>query len=181
MQRSSSSRALAITLVLTLAAAALAGCGRKSVSVPPAPPAASGGSTGGASGGSGDTPGGGSAGGSNSSGTAVALAVEPVFFGYDSHTLDESSRAVLDRNARALRDNPNANVLIEGHCDERGTAEYNMALGELRAQAASRYLIDAGVTPSRISTISYGKERPFEEGNSESAWAKNRRAHLVLR
>ena len=180
MHRLTPTRTILVTLMLVVATAALAGCGRKSVSVPPAPPAASGGATGGASG---NTPGTGGTGGATSGGsaTSTALSVEPVFFGYDSHTLDETSRAVLDRNARALREHPDASVLIEGHCDERGTAEYNMALGELRAQAASRYLIDAGVSPSRISTISYGKERPFEEGSSESAWAKNRRAHLVVR
>ncbi len=173
-------RTLAVALSLLIAVLALAGCGRKSVSVPPAPPAASGDATGGASG---NTPGSAGPGGTAADGSpaSAVLSVEPVFFGYDSHLLDESSRAALDRNARALRAHPDASVLIEGHCDERGTAEYNMALGELRAQAASRYLIDAGVSPSRITTLSYGKERPFEEGSTEAAWAKNRRAHLVTR
>lgn len=178
MRLSPTVRWIVFAIVLLAVLASLSSCGKKSVSPPAAPPAAAGSTSGG-----GTVRDGGSVGDGSGTGAAseAAVAIEPVFFGYDSHTLDETSRAVLDRNARALREHASAMLLIEGHCDERGTAEYNLALGELRAQAASRYLIDAGVTPSRISTISYGKERPFEEGSSESVWAKNRRAHLVLR
>jgi len=106
---------------------------------------------------------------------------EPAFFDFDSYVLREDARQALDRNAKILRDNATVSVTIEGHCDERGTAEYNQALGERRAQAAREYLINAGVTAGRILVISYGKERPFDPGHDESAWAQNRRAHFVVR
>jgi len=105
---------------------------------------------------------------------------QPVFFDYDSHTLRPDARAALDGNARVLRDNPDVRLMIEGHCDERGTIEYNLALGERRANAARDYLINAGIAGSRLTSISYGKERPFDTGSGETAWAKNRRAHFVL-
>jgi peptidoglycan-associated lipoprotein len=111
--------------------------------------------------------------------TATDLA--PAFFAFDSHALNESARLALDRNVRFLRDQPDIHITIEGHCDERGTVEYNQALGERRAQAARHYLIAAGIAGARIQTISYGKERPFEDGNDESAWSQNRRAHFVQR
>lgn len=104
-----------------------------------------------------------------------------VYFALDSSTLDEAAQAVLDRNAKLLRDNASWTVTIAGHCDERGTVEYNQALGERRAQAAAAYLAAAGVAMSRIDVVSFGKDRPFDEGHGESAWAKNRRAHFVLR
>jgi peptidoglycan-associated lipoprotein len=103
----------------------------------------------------------------------------PIFFGFDSHALDDAAREMLDRNARALRATPSLRITIEGHCDERGTVEYNLALGERRAHAARDYLVAAGVDPSRIHTVSYGKERPFDTGRHEAAWAQNRRAHMV--
>ena len=112
---------------------------------------------------------------------AVMVEFEDVFFGYDRFELDADSRAVLGRNARLLRENPTARVLIEGHCDERGTAQYNMALGEKRAEEVKRYLVSLQVPASRIDTVSYGKERPFVIGNGEEAWSQNRRAHFVLR
>jgi peptidoglycan-associated lipoprotein len=105
---------------------------------------------------------------------------QPVFFDFDSYTLRADGRSALDANARLLRDNSNAKIVIEGHCDERGTVEYNQALGERRAQAARDYLAQAGITDSRLRTVSYGKERPFDPGHDEAAWAKNRRAHFVL-
>jgi peptidoglycan-associated lipoprotein len=104
-----------------------------------------------------------------------------VFFDFDSATLRGDAGAALDKDARLLRDNGDAAITIEGHCDERGTAEYNQALGERRANAARDYLVNAGVSASRIQVVSYGKERPFDEGHDESAWAKNRRAHFTLR
>lgn len=104
----------------------------------------------------------------------------PVFFRFDSYVLDEPARAALDRNARLLRDHPNLPVTIEGHCDERGTIEYNQALGERRAKAARDYLTAAGVDRARIQVISYGKERPFESGEGENAWSLNRRAHFLV-
>ena len=106
---------------------------------------------------------------------------EPVYFDLDSSALREDARAALDRNARALRENGGASVTIEGHCDERGTVEYNQALGERRAQAARDYLVSAGIANARIQIISYGKERPFAEGHDESSWQQNRRAHFVTR
>ncbi len=105
----------------------------------------------------------------------------PVFFEFDSYALTASARAALDRNAKVLREAPEATITIEGHCDERGTVEYNQALGERRAQAVRDYLAAAGIAGSRIAVVSYGKERPFDEGQGEAAWAKNRRAHPVAR
>jgi|SRR5690349_12445617 len=107
--------------------------------------------------------------------------LQPVFFDFDSATLTDQGKSTLDRDAKALREHANAKVTIEGHCDERGTAEYNQALGERRAQAARDYLVAAGITAARLDVISYGKERPFDPGHDESAWAKNRRAHFVLK
>jgi peptidoglycan-associated lipoprotein len=105
----------------------------------------------------------------------------PALFDYDSYALRDDARAALDQNARLLRENASLQITIEGHCDERGTVEYNQALGEKRAQAARDYLTGAGLDASRIQIVSYGKERPFEPGHDEAAWAKNRRAHFVLR
>ncbi len=103
------------------------------------------------------------------------------FFDFDSFALRDDARAALDKDAKLLRDAGDAAITIEGHCDERGTDEYNQALGEKRANAARDYLVNAGITASRIQTISYGKERPFAEGHDEAAWAQNRRAHFVVR
>ena len=105
----------------------------------------------------------------------------PVFFDLDQSALTESARAALDHNARVLRENAAARVEIEGHCDERGTVEYNQALGQRRAEAARDYLAAQGVSADRMTVISYGKERPFAEGHDESAWAQNRRAHFRVR
>jgi peptidoglycan-associated lipoprotein len=105
----------------------------------------------------------------------------PAFFDFDSYALREDARAALDHNAKLLRDNPSVKVTIEGHCDERGTVEYNQALGERRAQAARDYLVRAGIQSSRMEIISYGKERPFDAGHDEAAWQQNRRAHFVVR
>jgi len=113
--------------------------------------------------------------------SATVADLQPVFFDYDSDQLREDARATLDRNARLLRDNASLNATIEGHCDERGTAEYNQALGERRAQAARDYLVQAGISASRLNLISYGKERPFATGSDESAYAQNRRAHFSAR
>ncbi len=111
---------------------------------------------------------------------ATARELLPIFFAYDSHALDEAARATLDQNARKLRDQADLRIVIEGHCDERGTVEYNQALGERRARAVRDYLSWAGVPAARLTVVSYGKERPFEEGHTEAAWAANRRAHFVV-
>jgi peptidoglycan-associated lipoprotein len=105
--------------------------------------------------------------------------LQPAFFDYDSDALRDDARAALDRDAKLLRDNASLKIVIEGHCDERGTAEYNQALGERRAQAARDYLVQAGIDSGRMRIISYGKERPFVDGHDESAWSQNRRAHFV--
>jgi peptidoglycan-associated lipoprotein len=107
------------------------------------------------------------------------LTLKDVFFDFDQAVLREDARKVLADNAQWLRANPAAKVAIEGHCDERGSSEYNLALGERRARATREYLVAAGISESRISTISYGKERPFVLGHDESAWKWNRRAHFV--
>ena len=106
--------------------------------------------------------------------------LQPVFFAYDSAEIDAASRRVLDGNAETLRRNPNWIITIEGHCDERGTAEYNLALGERRAVAARQYLVELGLAPDRLRTVSYGKEFPFDPGHDEAAWSQNRRAHMVI-
>ncbi|MGB9152722.1 MAG: peptidoglycan-associated lipoprotein Pal, partial [Alphaproteobacteria bacterium] len=99
-----------------------------------------------------------------------------VFFGFDKSDLSTEAQATLDRQATWLKKWPNNKVTIEGHCDERGTREYNLALGERRATAAKNYLVAAGIAAARINTISYGKERPAIVGSNEAAWAQNRRA-----
>ncbi len=106
---------------------------------------------------------------------------QPVFFDFDSYALREDGRAALDRDAKLLRDNSSLQITIEGHCDERGTVEYNQALGEKRAMAAREYLVAAGTSASRIQIRSYGKERPFADGHDEESWQQNRRAHFALR
>jgi peptidoglycan-associated lipoprotein len=104
----------------------------------------------------------------------------PAFFGLDSSELDDAGRAVVSGNADIMKKYPTWAVTIEGHCDERGTAEYNLALGERRAVAVKAYLVALGVAPDRLRTVSYGKEFPFDMGHTESAWSKNRRAHFVI-
>ena len=106
--------------------------------------------------------------------------LKPVFFGLDASEVDAAGQKVLEANADVLKRYPSWQISIEGHCDERGTAEYNLALGERRALAARNYLVSLGVTADRVKTVSYGKEFPFDPGHTESAWAKNRRAHFVV-
>ena len=105
----------------------------------------------------------------------------PAFFDVDQSTLNEQARSALDKNAKIMRDHPDAKIEIEGHCDERGTIEYNQALGQRRAEAARDYLVAQGVTGDRVTIISYGKDRPFSEGHDEGAWSQNRRAHFRVR
>ncbi|MCZ6765509.1 MAG: peptidoglycan-associated lipoprotein Pal [bacterium] len=106
--------------------------------------------------------------------------VGDVFFEYDKYALSADSRRSLENNARQLRDASSFDIVIEGHCDERGTNAYNLALGERRAKATKDYLVSLGVSSRRVTTVSYGEERPFDEGDNERAWAKNRRAHFVV-
>lgn len=168
-----SSRTLhVIAVVLALAAAQLAGCSKKTVEAPPTPapappqpvvtppappppppPAPA----------------------------LTSASFQPAFFDFDAWTLRGDARQSLDANARLLRDNPGVALTIEGHCDERGTVEYNLALGERRAAAARDYLVAAGVEAGRIQIVSLGKERPFDTDHDETAWEKNRRAHFIVR
>ena len=106
--------------------------------------------------------------------------LKPVFFAYDSDEIDEEAKRALSSNADLLKSYPTWIVTVEGHCDERGTAEYNLALGERRALAARSYLVSIGIPADRIRTVSYGKEFPFDQGHDEPAWTKNRRAHFML-
>ncbi|HYC93799.1 MAG TPA: peptidoglycan-associated lipoprotein Pal [Thermoanaerobaculia bacterium] len=106
--------------------------------------------------------------------------IRDAFFAFDATTLDAEAQEALRQSATWLRQNPEYRIRIEGHCDERGTEQYNLALGDRRADTALSYLVTLGVDRARIQTVSYGEERPFEEGANESAWAQNRRAHLVL-
>jgi peptidoglycan-associated lipoprotein len=106
--------------------------------------------------------------------------LRPVFFELDSSDLSTEGQRVLDGNAAVLKQHATWTITIEGHCDERGSAEYNLALGERRALSARAYLISLGLPADRLRTVSYGKEFPFDPGHDESAYAKNRRAHFVI-
>jgi peptidoglycan-associated lipoprotein len=106
--------------------------------------------------------------------------LKPVFFALDSIDLSSESQATLQENAGTMKKNLSWMITIEGHCDERGTAEYNLALGERRAVAVRAYLVALGIPAERLRTVSYGKEFPFDPGRDESAMAKNRRAHFVI-
>lgn len=110
----------------------------------------------------------------------VANVGDRVFFEYNSATLGDNAQKTLARQAQWLAANPSVVITVEGHCDERGTREFNLALGERRAAAVKNYLLSLGVDRSRVSTISYGKERPEELGSNEAAWSKNRRAVTVV-
>ncbi len=104
-----------------------------------------------------------------------------VFFDYDQYDLRSAALATVEKQARWLKQYPNVNIIIEGHCDERGTREYNLALGEKRAMAVRNYLVALGVSPNRIEIVSYGKERPVALGSNPSAWSQNRRAVIVIK
>jgi len=106
--------------------------------------------------------------------------LKPVFFALDSSEIDGTAKATLDADAAILKQNSSWVVTVEGHCDERGTAEYNLALGDRRAAAAVAYLRSLGIPADRLKTVSYGKEFPFDPGHTEDAWAQNRRAHFVI-
>ena len=106
--------------------------------------------------------------------------LKDAFFDFNSSVLRPDAQNNLTQSATFLKSHPKFDVLIEGHCDERGTEQYNLALGEHRAYEAKEYLQTLGYDAGRMKTVSYGKDRPFEQGHNEDAWAKNRRAHLVL-
>ena len=172
--RTTSLMAVALALSLT------AGCAsRRAQDLPPEPPSSS-------------TPDGDDSQGTDNGGigqTALPgsradflqnVPADRVFFAFDSYSIDEEARRILDSQSEWLNRNPNVRVTIEGHADERGTREYNLALGDRRANAARDYLQSRGVSASRMTTISWGKERPAVEGSSEYAWSQNRRAVTVV-
>ncbi|MCM2322144.1 MAG: OmpA family protein [Oligoflexia bacterium] len=116
--------------------------------------------------------------GDSDSGKAMGL--QTVQFPYDSFTLDAEGKQLLEANAQILKDKGSAKIQIEGHCDQRGGIQYNIALGEKRANATKGYLVDKGIAADRITTISFGKERPIDPATTEEAYAKNRRANFVI-
>ena len=111
---------------------------------------------------------------------AIEAGLYDVFFGYDQWTLADVGMESLNQDAAYLKDHPGAVLKIEGHCDERGTSDYNMVLGDKRAKAARSYLIESGVSPKQVSIVSYGKERPFCFERDEACYQQNRRGHMLL-
>jgi peptidoglycan-associated lipoprotein len=171
-------------LAALAAAIAVAGCAKKKpAELPPPPIGADGGETGADTGaGVGDPTG--SVGQAGLPGSREdflrSVPADRVLFELDSYSLDGEDRSILDGQAQWLARYPNVRVTIEGHADERGTREYNLALGDRRANAAKNYLAARGVSSARMTVISWGKERPVAEGSNESAWAQNRRAVTVI-
>jgi peptidoglycan-associated lipoprotein len=174
-----------LTLVALAAALSLAACSKKKPAELPPPPI-------GANGGADAQDGAGMNGGAGAGGVGSAalpgsradflasVPSERILFETDSFSVDAEDRAILDAQAAWLQRNPNVRVTIEGHADERGTREYNLALGDRRANAAKNYLAARGVSSARMSVISWGKERPAALGSDEGSWAQNRRAVTVL-
>ncbi len=113
--------------------------------------------------------------------TEVTTDLKDINFDFDKYNIRPGDGQILSGHAAFLLKNKEVKIVIEGNCDERGTAKYNLALGERRAKAAKKYLVNAGVASKRIKTISYGKERPLDPGHDEDAWAKNRRDHFVVK
>jgi peptidoglycan-associated lipoprotein len=110
----------------------------------------------------------------------IAFESEDVFFEYDQATLTEASRSLLKKKAGFLQKHPEVQITIEGHCDQRGSSDYNLGLGQRRADNVKNYFQDLGIAGNRLATVSYGKEQPLEDGMTEDAFARNRRAHLVI-
>jgi peptidoglycan-associated lipoprotein len=106
---------------------------------------------------------------------------EDIYFEFDKSDIMQEAQEILREKAKWLEANPDASVIIEGHCDERGTNDYNIALGDRRANSTKQFLVDMGVSSSRMETISYGEEHPVATGHNEEAWAKNRRAHFIIK
>lgn len=165
------------TTVALVALIAVAGCGKKPAPEILPPVADNGGGGAGSSGGFGTTPGAPIPG--SQADFVANIQSDTVYFDVDQFNIDESDRAILQSQAQWLARYPNVRVTIEGHCDERGTRDYNLALGERRANAAKSYLASLGVDAARIATVSYGKERPVALGSDEDSWAKNRRAVTI--
>jgi len=171
-------RRIGLWIVMLAALAVLASCSRKPEPEEIVPPPGS------------DRPAGDSGELSGAPRTDVAVEAEPVevgaerledvFFAFDKYTLDATARSALMRNAEFLIAHPDARILVEGHADERGTREYNLALGDRRARAVRDFLARYGVEAEQIQIISYGEERPFALGQGEEVWSRNRRAHFVI-
>lgn len=167
------------TLLVTAALIAVAGCSKKPpANLPPPPPSDTGPAQ------PPERPSDGGVGTTNLPGSRadfIAQAgTDTVHFATDSSDVDSEAQGILTRQAEWMRKYPNVRVTVEGHCDERGTREYNLALGDRRANSAKNFLVNAGIAASRISVISYGKEKPVAAGSDESAWAQNRRAVTVV-
>jgi len=111
----------------------------------------------------------------------AALNIQNIYYDFDKSSIRPDAREILKANAEIFAKNSTATIVVEGYCDERGTAEYNMALGERRAQEAKQYLVNLGINATRIETISFGEERPADPGHDEAAWAHNRRAQFLLK
>jgi len=118
---------------------------------------------------------------SGQSATRSSFVSEDVYFEFDSAVLIPEARDVLKRKAEWMRSNPNVSVIVEGHTDSRGTVAYNIALGERRAESAMSFLVDLGISASRLTSVSFGKEKPVDSGQNETAWAKNRRVHFEIK
>jgi peptidoglycan-associated lipoprotein len=164
------------TLLAATALVAIAGCAKKPpAQLPPAPAQTTDTGAGAQTGQTGDqiAPG-------SDADFRRSVTSNTVNFGVDQFDIDPTARAILDSQAAWLARYPNVRATIEGHCDERGTREYNLALGDKRANSAKNYLVAKGISPARLTTISYGKERPVALGSDESSWAQNRRAVTVV-
>ncbi len=151
-----------VVLVLVLLFAMMVHCGKKPAPPPPAPPPVAVDTT---------TP---------PPPPPPPLQLTAIYFDYDKYNIRSDAQEIMSQNAKSLTDHPTSTIRIEGNCDERGTEQYNLALGEKRANAARDYLVNYGINGSRITTISYGKERPVAAGHNEAAWAKNRRDDFVI-
>jgi peptidoglycan-associated lipoprotein len=161
------------TMLVVAGALAISACGKKApAQLPPEPGPATSTSTA-------PTDGYGAVAGSQADFVAKMMGADTIYFDTDKYDVDAQDQQALSKQAQWLLQYPAKRATIEGHSDERGTREYNLALGERRANAAKNYLISLGVDPSRVSTISYGKERPIALGSDEQAWAQNRRAVTV--
>ncbi len=170
---------LTSTLIVAAALVATAGCAKKRPEVLPPAPGDATAPVDGTGTGTG-TPGTGAAVPGSAQDFRQSVASDTVNFALDQYDIDSTARGILDSQATWLQRYPNVRVSVEGHADERGTREYNLALGDRRATAAANYLASRGVSSTRITTISYGKERPLALGSDESSWAQNRRAVTVV-
>lgn len=187
---------LKIMVLLAVATLTCAGCSKKTVQGPPAGPGFATPGAGYGSPGAGGEPGYGSEPLTDEKLRALGITTEEqkreflrqkdefenedIHFDFDSSLIREDAKPILSKKAEFLKKYPTLTITIEGHCDERGTNEYNLALGERRAHSAWQYLVNLGINPERMQMISYGEERPIAKGHDEASWAKNRRAHFVI-